>query len=84
MSLGLCGVRVPILFGYDLLWNDLPYSKGFMKFGCLESSKIMFGFRIFFLVARRLAQFVRVPPYEILVFLMNIILFFAEIDKFLG
>ena len=30
---GLGGVRVPNLFGYDLLWNDLPYSKGFMEFG---------------------------------------------------
>ena len=29
---GLGGVRVPILFGNDLLWNDLLYSKGFMKF----------------------------------------------------
>ena len=42
--LGLGGVRVPILFGNDLPRNDLPYSKGFMKFGCLEPSKIMFDF----------------------------------------
>ena len=34
--LGLGGVRVPILFGNDLLWNIWPYSKGFMKFGSLE------------------------------------------------
>ena len=40
--LGLGRVRVPILFGNDLLWNDLPHSKEFMKFGCLEPSKIMF------------------------------------------
>ena len=40
--LGLSGVRVPILFGNDLPLNDWPYSKGFMKFGCLEPSKIMF------------------------------------------
>ena len=33
---GLGGVGVPIIFGNDLLWNDLPYLKGFMKFGCLE------------------------------------------------
>ena len=33
--LGLRGFRVPILFGNDLLWNGLPYSKGFVKFGCL-------------------------------------------------
>ena len=32
---GLGGVRVPNLFGYDLLRNDLPYSRGLMKFGCL-------------------------------------------------
>ena len=42
--LGLGGVRVPILFGNDLSWNDLPYLKGFMKFGCLEPFKIMFDF----------------------------------------
>ena len=42
--LGLGGVRVPIRFGYDLLWNDLPHSKGFMKFGCLEPSKITIHF----------------------------------------
>ena len=42
--LGLGGVMVPILFGNDLLWDDLPYSKGFMKFGCLEPSKVMFDF----------------------------------------
>ena len=41
---GLDGNRVPILFGNDLFWNDLPYSKGFMKFRCLEPSKIMFDF----------------------------------------
>ena len=75
--LGLGGVRVPILFGNDLLWNDLPYSKGFMKFGCLEPSKIMFDFRNVLLVERCLTQFVRVPPYDILVFLKNFI-FFAE------
>ena len=33
---GWGGVRVPILYGNDFLWNDLPYSKGFMEFGCLE------------------------------------------------
>ena len=37
-------VRVPILVGNDLPWHDLPYSKGFMKFGCQEPSKIMFNF----------------------------------------
>ena len=42
--LGLGGVRVPILFGNDLPMNDWPYSKGFMKFGCLEPSKMMFDF----------------------------------------
>ena len=31
--LRLGGVRVPILFGNDLLWHDLPFSKGFRKFG---------------------------------------------------
>ena len=43
-GLGLGGVRVPILFGNGLLLNDLPYSKGFIKFGCLEPSKVMFEF----------------------------------------
>ena len=42
--LGLGGVGVPILFENDLLWNDLPYSKGFTKFGCLQPSKVMFDF----------------------------------------
>ena len=55
---GLGGIRVPILFGNDLLWNDLPYSKGYMKFGCLEPSKIMFDFWNIFLVERRVTQFV--------------------------
>ena len=41
-NLGLGGVRVSIIFGNDLLWNDVPYSKGFMKFKCLEPLKIMF------------------------------------------
>ena len=42
--LGLGWVRVPILFGNNFLWNDLPYSKGFMNFGCPEPSKILFDF----------------------------------------
>ena len=41
---GLGRVRVPILFENDLPRSDLPYTKGFMKFGCLEPSKIMFDF----------------------------------------
>ena len=40
----LGGVRVPILVANDLPGHDLPYSKGFMKFGCLEPSKKMFDF----------------------------------------
>ena len=47
--LGLGGVSVPILFGIDLLWNDLPFSKEFRKFGCLQPSKIMFEFWNFWL-----------------------------------
>ena len=39
---GLGGVRVPILVGNDLPRHDLPYSKGFMKFGCQEPSKKLF------------------------------------------
>ena len=74
--LGLGGVRVPILFGNDFLWNDLPYSKGLMNFGFLEPSNIMFDFW-FFLVERHLAQFVRVPPNEIWAFLTNFI-FYAK------
>ena len=42
--LGLVWVRVPILFGNDMLWNVSPCSKGFMKFGCPEPSKVMFDF----------------------------------------
>ena len=72
-----CGVEVPILFGNDLLWNGLPYWKGFMKSGCLEPSKIMFDFWNVLLVERRLTQFVWVPPYKISVILTNFI-FFAE------
>ena len=68
-------VRVPILVGNDLPRHDLPYSKGFMKFGCQEPSKIMFNFWNFCSSKRRLTQFVRVPPYEILVFLTNFIFF---------
>ena len=51
--------------------------KRFMMFRCLEPSKIMFDFWNLLMVGRRLTQFVRVPPYEILVFLTNFI-FFAE------
>ena len=47
MYLGLSGVKVPILFGNDLLWNDLPYSKGLLNFGCPEPFKIMFDFEFF-------------------------------------
>ena len=32
-------VLLPILVGNDLPRHDLPYSKGFMKFGCQEPSK---------------------------------------------
>ena len=35
---------VPIIFGNDLSGSNLQYSNGFMKFGCPESSKIMFAF----------------------------------------
>ena len=34
------GVGDPILFGNDLLWNNLPYSKGFMKFSGLSRLEI--------------------------------------------
>ena len=61
--LGLGGVRVPILFGNDLLWNNLRYSKGFIKIGCLEPSEIMFDFETFSWSESRLTQFVRVPPF---------------------
>ena len=44
---GLGGVRVPIFFGNDLARNDLPYSKGFMKFGCPEPSKKCLTFEAF-------------------------------------
>ena len=34
-------------FGNNFSRNDLPDSKGFMKLGCLDPSKIMFDFEIF-------------------------------------
>ena len=72
---GLGGVRVPILFGNYFPRSDLPYSKGFMKLACPEPSKKMFDFWNFCSSQRRLTRFVRVPHYEILVFLMNFIFF---------
>ena len=44
---GLGRVRVPILFGNDLPRSDLPYTKGFMKFGCPEPSKKFLTFETF-------------------------------------
>jgi len=41
---GLGRVRVPILFGNYFPRSDLPYTKGFMKFGCPEPSKKVFDF----------------------------------------
>ena len=41
---GLGRVRVPILFGNDLPRGDLPYTKGFMKFGCPQPSKTVFDY----------------------------------------
>ena len=72
---GLGRVRVPILFGNDLPRSDLPYTKGFMKFGCPEPSKKVFDFWNFCSSKWRLTRFVRVPPYEILVFPTNFIFF---------
>ena len=72
---GLGRVRVPILFGNDLPRSDLPYTKGFMKFGCPEPSKKVFDFWNFCWSKWHLTRFVRVPPYEILVFPTNFIFF---------
>ena len=72
---GLGRVRVPIIFGNYLPRSYLPYTKGFMKFGCPEPSKKVFDFRNFCSSKRRLTRFVRVPPYEILVFPTNFIFF---------
>ena len=77
--LGLGGVRVPILFGNDLPMNDWPYSKGFMKFGCLEPSKSMFDFWIFLLIERRLSKFVRAPLMKFQYFWQTI--FFRRNEK---
>ena len=41
---GLGRARVPILFGNYFPRSDLPYTKGFMKFGCPEPSKKVFDF----------------------------------------
>ena len=76
-------VRVAILFGNDFLCNYLPFSKGLMNFGCLEPSQKMLDFWIFLLVKRRLTEFIRVPPYEFLVFLRNFI-FLPKQANFLG
>ena len=72
---GLGRVRVPILFGNYFPRSDLPYTKGFMKFGCPEPSKKVFDFRNFCSSKRRLTRFVRVPPYGIWVFPTNFIFF---------
>ena len=53
---GLGEVWVPILVGNDLPRHDLPYSKGFMKFGCQEPSKKMFDFWNFSPSKRRLTS----------------------------
>ena len=59
---GLGRVRVPILFGNYLPRSYLPYTKGFMKFGCPEPSKKMFDFWNFCSPKRHFIRFVRVPP----------------------
>ena len=46
-AIWLGGAWVPILVGNDLPMHDFPYSKGFVKFGCQEPSKIMLDFWIF-------------------------------------
>ena len=76
---GVGWVRVPILFGNDLPMNDWPYSKGFMKFGCLEPSKSMFDFWIFLLIERRLSKFVRAPLMKFQYFWQTI--FFRRNEK---
>ena len=40
--------RVPILFRNNLRRSDLPYSKGFMKFGCPEPSKNVWLLKLLF------------------------------------
>ena len=72
---GFGRIRVPILFGNYFPRSDLPYTKGFMKFGCPEPSKKVFDFWNFCSSKRRLTRFVRVPPYEILIFPTNFISF---------
>ena len=72
---GLGRVRVPILFGNYFPRSDLPYTKGFMKFGCPQPSKTVFDFWNFCSSKRRLTRFVRVPPYGIWVFPTNFIFF---------
>ena len=51
---GLGRVRVPILLGNYLPRSYLPYTKGFMKFGCPEPSKKCFVFEFFCSSERRL------------------------------
>ena len=80
---GLGRVRVPILFGNYFPRSDLPYTKGFMKFGCPEPSKKVFDFWNFCLSKWCLTRFVRVPPYEILLFPTNFI-FSAKRDDSTG
>ena len=75
---GLGGVRV-LLFGNDFPRHDLPYSKGFMKFGWQEPSKKMFPFWNFCSSKRCLTQFIRVLPNELWYFWRT--LFFQQNEQ---
>ena len=69
--LGLGGVRVPILFGNDLLWYCLP-SKRIYEVWMHRILQNNVWVLKSLLVGRRLTQFVKVAQNEILVFLTNL------------
>ena len=81
ISRGWAGLGFKFFFGNDLAESDFPFSKGFMKFGCLEPSKKLSDLKL--LMSKRgiwhLTQFVRVRPYEILLFPTNFLFFANEI-----
>ena len=49
-------------FGNDLSGSDLRYSKGFIKFGCPDPSKIIFDFWNLLLVEEAFGLYHKSPP----------------------
>ena len=51
-------------FGNDLSGGDIRYSKGFIKFGCPEPSKMIFEIKIICWLKRHLAFIIKGPSLE--------------------